>query len=335
MADPAVALERGADVWDRAHSVLTLGLIFTVSMTAFEAMAVATVLPATVADIGGLAYYGWAFSGFMLAEIVGISVAGPPVTAAAWRPPIPAAAPLHHRPARRRLGPSMPILIASRVLQGLGAGAISDTLLCGDRARLRRGGAPAHARAHLERMGDSRPDRSGTGRQRRRVRRLAVGFSRPGSAQHRRRDARRSGDAPPRTSAAASASEATTGAALALAVGAAAVLIAPTLPSPIIGVPLALAGAVVAVPSLRRLLPTAARDHGGALTTAVVVMALLSAAFFGAEAFVPLSLTDVRGRSVTLAGITLTAATLSWTAGAWIQARVASRYRRRTLIMPG
>jgi MFS family permease len=76
VAEPAVALERGADVWDGAHRILTLGLIFTVSMTAFEAMAVATVLPATVADIGGLAYYGWAFSGFMLAEIVGISVAG-------------------------------------------------------------------------------------------------------------------------------------------------------------------------------------------------------------------------------------------------------------------
>ena len=57
-----------AGVWDRAHRALTIGLVLTVAFTAFEALAVATVLPVTVADIGGLALYGWTFSAFMLAR---------------------------------------------------------------------------------------------------------------------------------------------------------------------------------------------------------------------------------------------------------------------------
>ena len=64
-------------------------------------------------------------------------------------------------------------------------------------------------------------------------------------------------------------------------------------------------------------------------------MGLMSAAFFGAEAFVPLSLTDARQRSVAFAGVALTAATLSWTIGAWLQARLAARYSRRLVVAVG
>ncbi|MBA2634807.1 MAG: MFS transporter [Chloroflexi bacterium] len=39
-------------------------------------MAVPTVLPALVADLGGLDRYGWAFSAFWLTNIVGITLAG-------------------------------------------------------------------------------------------------------------------------------------------------------------------------------------------------------------------------------------------------------------------
>ena len=74
-------------VWDRGHRVLTIGLVLAVSMAAFEALAVATILPATVADIGGLPLYGWTFSAFMLAEIVGISVAGQAGDARGLGPP--------------------------------------------------------------------------------------------------------------------------------------------------------------------------------------------------------------------------------------------------------
>jgi hypothetical protein len=63
-------------VWARPQRSLTVGLLLTISATAFEALAVATVLPATVADLGGLGFYGWVFSGFMLCNLVSIAVSG-------------------------------------------------------------------------------------------------------------------------------------------------------------------------------------------------------------------------------------------------------------------
>jgi predicted MFS family arabinose efflux permease len=57
----------------------------------------------------------------------------------------------------------------------------------------------------------------------------------------------------------------------------------------------------------------------------VLVRGLLTFAFFGADTFVPLTLVAVRHRSTALAGAALTAATLSWTAASWIQARGVNR----------
>ncbi len=58
-------------------------------------------------------------------------------------------------------------------------------------------------------------------------------------------------------------------------------------------------------------------------------------AFFGGEAFLPLTLISIRGQSLFVAGVTLTAATLTWTAGAWVQAQLAPRRGRRLLVTSG
>jgi MFS family permease len=39
-------------------------------------MAATTIVPKIVADLGGLSLYGWSFSAFMLATIVGLILAG-------------------------------------------------------------------------------------------------------------------------------------------------------------------------------------------------------------------------------------------------------------------
>ena len=67
-------MTRGA--WSSGSRLLTAGLVFMVTVTAFEELAVPTVLPATLEEFGGLALYGWAFAGFFLAQLVGITVAG-------------------------------------------------------------------------------------------------------------------------------------------------------------------------------------------------------------------------------------------------------------------
>ncbi len=58
-------------------------------------------------------------------------------------------------------------------------------------------------------------------------------------------------------------------------------------------------------------------------------------AFFGAEAFVPLAVVEVRGASVTAGGIALSAAAVTWATGSWLQARVAATGTRRALVVVG
>ena len=70
-AQPAPAVSP----FDRQHLLLTLGLVLTVAAVAFETLAVATILPAVVAELGGIHLYGWAFSAFLLAQLVAIVIA--------------------------------------------------------------------------------------------------------------------------------------------------------------------------------------------------------------------------------------------------------------------
>ena len=99
--------------------------------------------------------------------------------------------------------------------------------------------------------------------------------------------------------------------------------------------PLLAGGLAVAVPALTWLVPPGTLRAAPGQPAALAIMALIGLAFFGAEAFVPLAITEVRGHSATVAGLPLTLGTLSWTAGAWIQAREATRRSRRSLIALG
>jgi MFS family permease len=53
----------------------------------------------------------------------------------------------------------------------------------------------------------------------------------------------------------------------------------------------------------------------------IVLRGMYAAAFFGAEAFVPLMLVRERGLSPTLAGLALTGGAVGWATGSWLQSR--------------
>ena len=63
-------------VFDRAHRRTTVGLLMLITFIAFEAMAVGTAMPTAVAELDGLAWYGWPFSAFLVASVVGMVVGG-------------------------------------------------------------------------------------------------------------------------------------------------------------------------------------------------------------------------------------------------------------------
>jgi MFS family permease len=98
---------------------------------------------------------------------------------------------------------------------------------------------------------------------------------------------------------------------------------------------LILPGLAIGIPSLRYLLPPGTLRVKAGLPAAIAAMGLLSLAYFGGEAFLPLTLVSIRGQSTIIAGITLTAATLGWAAGSWLQAHLAPRQGRRMLVTAG
>ncbi|MEP6694525.1 MAG: MFS transporter, partial [Chloroflexota bacterium] len=92
------------------------------------------------------------------------------------------------------------------------------------------------------------------------------------------------------------------------------------------------AGILVAVPALRRVAPPGTLTGRTGLGAAVLVRGLLTFAFFGTEAFLPLMLREARGLAPALAGIVLTTGGLTWTSGSWIHARLAPRLTSRAII---
>lgn len=108
------------------HRALTLGLFAGVFASAFEAIAVATVMPTVATDLDGVAWYAWSFSLFMAGTLLGNITAGRVAdrvgpTPALYAGLIVFAAGL----LVAGLAPVMALLLLGRFIQGLGAGAFN------------------------------------------------------------------------------------------------------------------------------------------------------------------------------------------------------------------
>src|SRR6201986_2166806 len=108
-----------------AQRPLTVGLVLAVPFVAFEALAVATILPVVGRSLGDLRLYGRVFSAFLLASLIGIVVAGTLADRAPmWQPMLGGLALFVAGLVRGGPAPDMPVLVAGRAVQGLGAGVV-------------------------------------------------------------------------------------------------------------------------------------------------------------------------------------------------------------------
>jgi MFS family permease len=325
-----------ADIADGPFSpsriTLTLGLVLTIAGVAFETLAVATVLPAVVADLGGLHLYGWAFSAFLLTQLVGIVIAG--LLADERGPVLPFVLGVVLFAAGLLVGglaPTMLVLIAGRALQGLGGGAIGSIAYVavgrgypeGVKPRMLALLSTAWVVPGLVGPGLSGIMAEGLGW---RSIFLLLAPLPVVTGLLALPSLRRMGGGTPSPDA-----RARTVSALVLAAGAGVLLTGIAQPNPALALPLTGVGLVVAVPALRRLLPEGTLRAWPGMPAAVATMGLLNLAFFGVDAFVPLALVDVRGTSIAFAGLALTATTIAWTTGSWVQARTAARISRRAM----
>jgi MFS family permease len=314
---------------------LTIGLVLNVTFVAFEALAIATIMPLVADDLGGLALYGWVFSAFLLANLVAIVLGGE--LADRLGPAVPFTVGLALFAAGLLIGglaPSMPVLVAARAIQGFGAGAI-----------------PAVAYVVI---GRTYPDAL-------RPRMFAVlstawvvpGIAGPALAAFvadhfgwrtvflgllplvlitgslALRELRRVPGHPDRVARRVLSDS------VRVAAGAGLVLVGLQARDLVVS-PVSIAvGLVLAVPSLRKLLPAGTFTAAGPLPAAVMLRGVLTFAFFAADVFVPLTVTTIRGESVVLSGIALTAGTIGWTTGAWIQERTVFRVGAALLVRNG
>ncbi|HEY6501163.1 MAG TPA: MFS transporter [Streptosporangiaceae bacterium] len=323
-------------IWTPERRPLTVGLVLAVTLVAFEALAIATVLPVVSRDLGDLRLYGWVFSAFMLSSLIGIVVAG----TLADRVPL-------SRPMLGGLGlfaaglviggtaPTMAVLVAGRAVQGLGAGvvpavayvAISRGYPDGCRPRMFAVLSTAWVIPGL--IGPAIAALVAT----------AVGWRwvflgllplvvvagllavfalrrvpRPTAAGH-----------PELPYLPVLGVVAGAGVALAsISSGRLPLLIAGTL-----------LGGLALVLSLRRLTPPGTLVARSGLPATILGRGLLTCSFFAGDAYVPYAITTVRHAPTGLGALALTAATMTWTAGAWVQARWINRLGPRRLVRLG
>ena len=350
-------------LWSPGRRRLTAALVLTITLVAFESLAIATVMPVVADDLGGLGLYGWVFSGFFLGSLLGIVLAGRAADRRGTR--LPFAVGLALFAVGLVVGgsaQSMTMLVAGRVAQGMGAGVIP---------------AVAYATVGTAYPPELRP-------------RVFAVFSSawviPGLVGP----------------AAASAIEGWTSwrvvfLALLPLVGLAALLALPALsdrapavdppavdppvadapaggpgagsaarPAPVdpepddrrrdavvlvagvalvlgglgahqvpLAIALVVAGALPAVWAFVRLVPEGTISLHPGLPAAVAVRGILTFAFFGTDAYVSLAVTEAHGAPTWVAGLALTGATLSWTTGAWVQQRLVVRRGPRWLVRRG
>ena len=323
-------------VWAPERRQLTIGLSLAVTVVAVEAMAVATILPIVVRHLGDLSLYGWVFSAFMLSGLLGIVVAGTLADRGPLAPPMLAALALFGAGLLvGGMAPSMPVLVAGRALQGLGAGAVPAIAYVAisrsypEQVRPKMFAVLATAWVVPSLVG---PATAAVVAVQFGWRWVflglipVVGLAGTGAAR-----ALRSIPPPARVRDAGVPYLPVLG----VIAGAAIVLGAATTGRIAVVVPGVACGALLLAISLRRVTPPGTLTARQGLPATVLTRGLLTLAFYAGDAYVPYALTTVRHAAPLLAGVAYFASTLTWTASSWIQARVVHRLGPRRLVRTG
>lgn len=310
----------------------TVGAVALVFLAAFEALAVATVMPVVTADLGAEDWYAVAFSATLGAGVVGMVLTG------AWVDRSGPARPLLSAVGVFALGllvcgtaGGVVALVAGRFLQGLGGGGLSVALY----VLVGRVYAPADRPRMLGLLaaawvlpGLVGPYLAGTVAESVGWRwvflgvvviaAVAVSLLVPGLRTVRPEGGADRGRGRSRDGLRRAA----------LAVAVAGSVVALNLTAGLDGPPavaLALAALVAAALAVRPLLPRGTLRAASGLPAVVATRGLIAATFFACEVFLPYLLQEQYDVSVSRSGLVLTAATLGWAAASHVQGRLGAR----------
>ena len=307
---------------DRQQRLMAIGLVLGVTMVAFEITAVLTTLPTITDQLHGDSLYGVALACYTLANLVALVVTGELTDRyGPARPYLASLAVFAGGLVVAATASSMALVVLGRTLQGAGTGGLAPIAYVlvkkafpTDRqpamyAYLSAGWvlpsliAPAIAGTITDQLGwrwvfwcllplipvvafiTVRPMRAYTS-------------TTTGVVRHSR-----------------------IGAAVLAAAGIGSFVTSLQFSNPIAAVGGAAFGLAIGLPSLRRLLPAGVHRAVRGLPAIVLCRIIATAAFLGADSFIPLAADRIHGTSPTVQGFVIIGASLTWTCGQWFVAR--------------
>lgn len=317
---PPLPAPPAAGILQRPYLLVTVGACALVFLAAFESLAVTTIMPVVSRELGGAALYALAFAGPLATGVIGMVGAGN------WSDRRGPVAPLYVSVAVFALGllvagtaGSMAVLVAGRLVQGLGGGAMTVALYV---VVARAYPAVLHAKIFAAFSAAwVIPSLVGP---------FAAGLVAQLASWHwvflgvvvlvvpaLRRVRSGPEDRPVpwaigRLAWAALAALAVLGLNLSAGI-------------PVAGPLVAGAAVVVALLAVRPLVPRGTLTARRGLPSVILTRGLVAAAFFGAEVYLPYLLVERYAYSPTVAGLTLTGGALAWAAASGIQGRLGGR----------
>ena len=323
-------------IWAPGRRPLTVGLVLAVTFVAFEALAIATILPVVGHHLGDLRLYGWVFSAFLLASLIGIVVAGTLADRAPmWQPMLGGLALFVAGLVIGGAAPDMPVLVAGRAVQGLGAGvvpavayvAISRCYPDNVRPRMFAVLSTAWVVPGLVGPGIAALVAAAAGWRWVFLGLIPLVIAAGGLVVVALRDV-----PPPDVRSDVPIPYL---AVLGVVAGAGAGLAALNSGLVAVAVVGGALGALLLAAALRYLTPPRNLTATPGLTATIFSRALLTCCFFAGDAYVPYAIVTVRHAPTALAATALTLTTLTWTAGSWAQARWIGRVGPRRLVRAG
>jgi MFS family permease len=341
------APDDGDGLWSAKRRPLTIGLVLTITLVAAEALAVATAMPVVAEELGGLELYGLVFTAFLVGSLLGIVVAGSLIDRRGVVLPFLLGIGLFAAGlAIAGSSTSMGMLIGARFIQGLGGGAIPPIAYVAIGRTL-----PEHLRPRMFATlstawilpGVFGPGIAGVVAEALNWRWIFFGLlpllavsgflAYRGLSSMRPQDQGRVAPAADGTPASTSRGRIVFGVLVAAGIGLVTVGLAGD-PGPQL-VLFAVVGLTIAAVAFARIVPPGTLRAARGYPAAILLRGVLTFAFFAVDVYVALLLEDVRGWSAFGAGVAITAATVSWTAGSWTQARLSARYPHEWFVRIG
>ena len=316
---------------DRQQRLMAIGLVLGVTMVAFEITAVLTTLPTITDELHGDSLYGVALACYTLANLVALVVTGELTDRfGPARPYLASLAVFACGLVVAATAPNMAMVVFGRTLQGAGTGGLAPIAYVLVKKAFPTGRQPAMY-AYLSAgwvlpsliapaIAGTITDQLGW--------RWVFWFLLPlipvvAFITVRPMRAYRSTGTVVRHSR--------IGAAVLAAAGIGSFVTSLQFRNPVAAIGGAAFGLAIGLPSLRRLLPAGVHRAVRGLPAIVLCRIIATAAFLGADSFIPLAADRIHGTSPTVQGFVIIGASLTWTCGQWFVARHPDLDPRRTV----